>query len=158
MAVRYGPFKAHFVTRSGFGTDAPENHNPPLLFNVEVDPSEREPLNTEQYPEIMKAILKAYSEHEKTMEFSPSQYDIDGGTPIPGQSWQVIPCCQRNLKELAPRSLPDEWSLLVWQNCTCPGSVKENFEPPSEKFRRKYYGKQFDEMENILQQIFSSSS
>ncbi len=39
-AIRYGPWKAHFYTRPGFGFVAPVQHNPPLLFNVEQDPGE----------------------------------------------------------------------------------------------------------------------
>ena len=40
-AARKGPFKAHFITRSAYGADAPEKHDPPLLFHLAHDPSER---------------------------------------------------------------------------------------------------------------------
>jgi arylsulfatase A-like enzyme len=40
-AVRKGPFKAHYVTRSGYGKDAPVEHDPPLLFHLGHDPGER---------------------------------------------------------------------------------------------------------------------
>jgi arylsulfatase A len=39
-AIRMGPWKAHFITRAGFGNDAPVVQDPPLLFNVEFDPAE----------------------------------------------------------------------------------------------------------------------
>jgi len=39
-------FKAHFVTKSGYGPDAPVFHSPPLLFNLHWDPSELFPLDT----------------------------------------------------------------------------------------------------------------
>ncbi len=40
-AVRLGAFKAHFITEGAYGPPAREEHNPPLLFNLEVDPSEK---------------------------------------------------------------------------------------------------------------------
>jgi arylsulfatase A len=74
MAVRLGSFKAHFVTRSGFGPDPPKQHDPPLLFNgfprtsssdgqVEVDPSEAHPLDVRLYADVMEAISGAISRH-----------------------------------------------------------------------------------------------
>ena len=55
-AVRYGPYKAHFSTGPGLGgchispsapVGCPRVHysGGPLLFNVEVDPSEAHPLS-----------------------------------------------------------------------------------------------------------------
>jgi arylsulfatase A-like enzyme len=41
-AVRKGPFKAHFFTKPGYGPNQTETaHEPPLLFQLEQDPSER---------------------------------------------------------------------------------------------------------------------
>ena len=40
MAARQGPLKAHFITHSGFGSEPPVTHNPPLIFNVEVQQTE----------------------------------------------------------------------------------------------------------------------
>ncbi|MHC4123264.1 MAG: sulfatase-like hydrolase/transferase [Planctomycetota bacterium] len=40
MAVRKGPWKAHFITQAGY-RDKPKKHDPPLLFHLEYDPSER---------------------------------------------------------------------------------------------------------------------
>jgi arylsulfatase A len=70
-AVRHGPYKAHWCTAPGLGQRS-ENltkiYDPPLLFNVEVDPSESRPLNKEnENPKdpddmaAMKRILKAYA-------------------------------------------------------------------------------------------------
>jgi arylsulfatase A-like enzyme len=42
FAARVGPFKAHFMTQSGYGGDPPLEHDPPLLYNLEEDPAERE--------------------------------------------------------------------------------------------------------------------
>ena len=40
FAVRKGPFKAHFKTQAIFGQKL-ESHDPPLLFNLRQDPSEK---------------------------------------------------------------------------------------------------------------------
>lgn len=59
MAVRYGDYKAHYVTRSGWNLDPPEvykcdsvdmththspspsqKHDPPILYHLGHDPSE----------------------------------------------------------------------------------------------------------------------
>jgi len=40
MAVRLGPWKGHFQTQTGYGQAMAEKHDPPLLFNLEVDPGE----------------------------------------------------------------------------------------------------------------------
>ncbi len=48
-AVRYGSYKAHFVTRTGYKVlDKGKKHNPPLLYQIENDPSERFPLNVKK--------------------------------------------------------------------------------------------------------------
>jgi len=40
MAVRMGPWKAHFITQAGYG-QGPTDHDPPRLHHLEHDPSER---------------------------------------------------------------------------------------------------------------------
>ena len=40
MAVRMGPWKAHFITQAGYG-QGPTDHDPPRLLHLEHDPSER---------------------------------------------------------------------------------------------------------------------
>jgi arylsulfatase A-like enzyme len=62
-AVRGGAFKAHFVTKSGYGPDAPVFHNPPLLFNVEWDPSELFPLNATVFADVIRELSAAAAEH-----------------------------------------------------------------------------------------------
>ena len=41
FAVRKGPYKAHFVTQSGYRGDKPVRHDPPVLYHLEHDPSEK---------------------------------------------------------------------------------------------------------------------
>lgn len=40
-ACRVGPWKAHFFTQTGYGQPKPEQHDPPLLFHLGLDPSEK---------------------------------------------------------------------------------------------------------------------
>jgi len=40
FAARKGPHKAHFLTRPGYGGEE-QKHDPPLLFDLRRDPSER---------------------------------------------------------------------------------------------------------------------
>lgn len=73
FAVRHEGFKVHFKTKSGFGNDPVVDHNPPLLFNVEVDPSEEFPLNTEDYKGLLRLIDEAVAEHKKHVEHGKDQ-------------------------------------------------------------------------------------
>ena len=40
-AVRKGQYKAHFFTKSAYGEDKEESHDPPLLYHLGNDPSEK---------------------------------------------------------------------------------------------------------------------
>ncbi len=40
-ACRLGSWKAHFLTQTGYGQPQPERHDPPLLFHLGLDPSEK---------------------------------------------------------------------------------------------------------------------
>ncbi|MEX2381640.1 MAG: sulfatase [Opitutales bacterium] len=54
-AIRKGNFKAHFTTWTGYSREEAERHDPPLLFQVGHDPSERFNL-AENHPEILAEI------------------------------------------------------------------------------------------------------
>ncbi len=73
MAARLGPWKAHFQTQAGYGQPQPETHDPPLLFHLEHDPSEKHPLpgNTQ----VQQAIAEAVAAHKSQMQFAPSQLE-----------------------------------------------------------------------------------
>lgn len=62
-AARLGPWKAHFTTRPGYGVDKPVSHDPPLLFNVVEDPSERFNVAAE-HPDVLAAITAAVDRHK----------------------------------------------------------------------------------------------
>lgn len=67
FAVRKGAYKAHFFTQSEYGTDARKEHNPPLLFDLNVDPSEKQNI-AEKHPEVIAEILKIVDQHRATLK------------------------------------------------------------------------------------------
>ncbi len=74
-AVRKGPYKAHFITRSEYGADAPQTHDPPLLYNLLHDPGEKYDVAGD-HPDVIAAIEKVVEEHEKTIKSVPNQLEI----------------------------------------------------------------------------------
>jgi arylsulfatase A len=65
-AVRKGPFKAHFITRSAYGGGKPEEHDPPLLYHLEHDPSEKYDV-AEKYPNVIAEIRNLADAHKAAM-------------------------------------------------------------------------------------------
>lgn len=113
-AVRYGPYKAHFVTQPGIGdfSNGPTvtyGLDPPLLFNVDMDPSEANPLTSLHTmptdPELLDVIgtIKA--------AYNSSIIDVLPGQVAKGcQAGTCGVCCDRA------------------KNCDCDG-------PPSALFQ-----------------------
>jgi arylsulfatase A len=62
-AIRKGAYKAHFQTNASYSQKAAEIHNPPLLYNVEHDPSEKFEIG-KKHSEIIKELTAAYKEHQ----------------------------------------------------------------------------------------------
>ncbi|MGC8989723.1 MAG: sulfatase family protein, partial [Verrucomicrobiia bacterium] len=59
FACRLGEWKAHFKTQAGYGQAKPEIHDPPLLFHLGRDPSEKRNVaagNTNVITEIINAV------------------------------------------------------------------------------------------------------
>ena len=79
MAVRRGPWKAHFMTQESYtGNNKLVSHDRPLLYNIEVDPGEHWDVAAE-HPEVVEAIRQAAEAHQATVEPVPSQLEI----PLP---------------------------------------------------------------------------
>ena len=74
MAARLGPWKAHFQTQTGYGQAMAEKHDPPLLFNLDVDPSERFNVSAAN-PDVVKDIEALIAKHRAGMQPSPSQLE-----------------------------------------------------------------------------------
>lgn len=101
-AVRHGAYKAHWCTAPGLGQskNLTKTYDPPLMFNVEEDPSESEPLNKEnQDPKdpddlaVMKRILKAFAMEKATFEYGSITNVPDG--PGEGDGRYGV-CCDRS--------------------------------------------------------------
>jgi len=111
-AARYGPYKAHWRTGPGLSGCSPSPAAPigcptvrydggPLLFNVEIDPSEAYPLSfnttTSSDPviaEVLATLTAAYAQQVTELQPHPSPPAPDGPGEGPG-TYGV--CCNRTL-------------------------------------------------------------
>ena len=74
FAARQGRFKAHFVTRSGYGKDDTEKHDPPWLYDLAADPSERFNVAS-QHPNVLAGIAREVERHRATVQPVKNQLD-----------------------------------------------------------------------------------
>uniref|UniRef100_A0A1A8MBM9 Arylsulfatase A n=1 Tax=Nothobranchius pienaari TaxID=704102 RepID=A0A1A8MBM9_9TELE len=100
FAVRLGKFKAHFYTQgASHSASTPDHdcpgsasfvgHDPPLMFNLEADPSERYPISLKDRPDVqavLEQIRTVKAKFEATMVFGESQIS-KGSNP------NLEPCC-----------------------------------------------------------------
>ena len=70
-AVRKGPWKAHFITRDAFARDEPVFHDPPQLYNLDQDPSEKYNVAAD-HPEVLAEIALKAEQHRATVKPVPS--------------------------------------------------------------------------------------
>jgi len=75
MALRKGPWKAHFITKPAYGKEPFQEHDPPVLYHLEHDPSEKYNI-AKDHPEVIKELVKAAQKHRKTVKPVPSQLEI----------------------------------------------------------------------------------
>jgi arylsulfatase A len=74
-AARTGKWKAHFITEWAYRSDTERTeHDPPLLFNLDVDPEERFNV-AQQHPDIVAAILERVAEHRAGLNPRPTQLE-----------------------------------------------------------------------------------
>jgi arylsulfatase len=73
-AIRKGAWKAHFTTRSLYSKEQPAPRNPPLLFNLENDPSEKYNLS-EKHPAIIAEMKKEFDRHTANTKVVPSNLE-----------------------------------------------------------------------------------
>ena len=73
-AVRVGPFKAHYRTKSGYLKDPEIRHNPPLLFNLEEDPAEKFDIAAD-HPDVLERIAAVVAEHKRKLVAAPTQLE-----------------------------------------------------------------------------------
>jgi arylsulfatase A len=65
-AVRKGPYKAHFFTRSAYGRDKEVQHDPPLLYHLGHDPSEKYDIS-KAHPGVIAEIQKEVASHRANL-------------------------------------------------------------------------------------------
>ncbi len=73
MAVRKGPWKAHFITQAGY-RQKPQKHDPPLLFHLDRDPSEQYDV-AKANRKVIADIQAIVAEHQAKLKAPPSQLD-----------------------------------------------------------------------------------
>ena len=75
-AVRKGPWKAHFVTQTAYRRgEKPQTHDPPLLFHLENDPSEKYDVSKD-HPDVIADLRAEVEKHQSNLEAPPSQLEI----------------------------------------------------------------------------------
>jgi len=74
-AIRKGDWKAHFITRPSYSKEAPVVHNPPLLFNINHDPSEKYEVG-KGHETVIKELQDLYIKHKKGIKPVFSQLDL----------------------------------------------------------------------------------
>ena len=74
-ALRYGDFKAHFITEGEYGEFGPkEVHKTPILYNLSEDPAES--LNiAEDHPHILEEIDSIVRLHKEKLVIAPDQLE-----------------------------------------------------------------------------------
>jgi len=77
QAIRHGRYKAHYWTKTSCVPDPAVPHNPPLLFDIEADPSEEFPLSPTQHARIIEDFGIALNEHNSNMV--PGQDQLSRG-------------------------------------------------------------------------------
>ena len=66
----------HFLTQQSYGPDTKkiEPHDPPLLYHLGSDPSEKYDI-AKQHPEVVAEIKAAVREHQANLTTMPAQFD-----------------------------------------------------------------------------------
>lgn len=66
-AVRKGAFKAHFITKPAYGPGKAEHHDPPVLYNLAHDPSEKYDVAAD-HPDVIAEIIRVAEAHKAAMQ------------------------------------------------------------------------------------------
>jgi len=88
FAVRKGRYKAHFTTMASFSGQPPEEHSKPLLFDLDVDPSEQFDI-ADQHPEVVAELTALVAEHKKTIEPAVNQLSLYPPGQAPNESGEA---------------------------------------------------------------------
>lgn len=71
VAVKMGRHKLWFSTKSSHYNPDPEvYHDPPLIFDIEADPAEAQPLDPEQYKQLIEKAYSQVAEHKASIDWT----------------------------------------------------------------------------------------
>jgi hypothetical protein len=73
-ACRLGLWKLHFKTQAGYGQPMPDLHDPPLLFQLGLDPGEKRNV-AEKHADVLMQIQAAVKTHEAGVVKGEPQFD-----------------------------------------------------------------------------------
>ena len=73
FAVRKGPYKLHIFTYTGYSAIPAEKQDPPLLFDLQRDPSERFNIASE-HPEVVADLQAEIAKHQANLVPGKPQY------------------------------------------------------------------------------------
>lgn len=74
-AVRVGPWKVHFTTEGAYGIGSGrEDHQPPELYNLDTDPSEKYNVAA-LHPDVIERLTRVAEQHRQSIEPVPNQLD-----------------------------------------------------------------------------------
>lgn len=65
-ALRLGKYKAHFISQTNYPAGPKNFHDPPLLYDLEADPSEKYNIS-ENHPEVLEKIKTIKAVHEASV-------------------------------------------------------------------------------------------
>ena len=74
-AIRKGPWKMHVYSKTEYQGGKVQKHDPPLLFNVEGDPSEKYDVAA-KHADVIEDLKKEVEKHKATVRPVPSQLEI----------------------------------------------------------------------------------
>ncbi|HUG93711.1 MAG TPA: sulfatase [Planctomycetaceae bacterium] len=75
MAARKQQWKAHFITQPSYGGGGAESHDPPILYDLHRDPSEKFDVAAE-HADVIADIRREVERHRAALETPPSQLEI----------------------------------------------------------------------------------
>ena len=75
FAVRKGPWKMHYITQSAYVGDRPVAQDPPALYHLDRDPSERFDVASRN-PEVIAEMEQMVAVHRENLESASTQLSI----------------------------------------------------------------------------------
>jgi arylsulfatase A len=74
MAMRRGPWKMHLFSQNGYGQPKAVEHETPLLYQLEIDPSEKYDV-AEKYPEVIAELREVVAAHRAGLVAAESELE-----------------------------------------------------------------------------------